>query len=70
MAKQTTPKEKPLDLFTACSICEGFCGGENASREEQIRAWQFIIDTKAYLHLQGFYGRTAKQLIEAGICHA
>lgn len=59
-----------MDLFTACSICEGFCGGEDATEEERIEAWQFIIDTKAYLQLQGWYGRTTKQLIDAGICHA
>jgi len=61
-------KKKKMDNFTAVSICEGFCGGENASREEQIEAWQHLIDTGLAWSLQGWFGRTAHNLIEQGIC--
>lgn len=57
-----------MDSFTACSIAEGFCGGENATEEERIEAWQYLIDTGLCWTLQGWYGRTAKALIDAGIC--
>ncbi len=58
-----------MDNFTAVSIAEGFCGGEDASREQQIEAWQHLIDTGLAWSLQGFFGRQAMSLIEAGICH-
>jgi hypothetical protein len=58
-----------MDNFTAVSIAEGFCGGENASREEQIEAWQHLIDTGLAYTLQGWFGRTAEALISRGICH-
>jgi hypothetical protein len=64
----TKPAKKPMDQFTACSIAEGFCGGENATEEEQQEAWQYLIDTGLCWRLQGWYGRTAQHLIENGIC--
>ena len=56
-----------MDAYTACMICEGV---DEASEEKQIEAWQFLIDNGTVWKLQGFYGRTAKRLIDAGICHA
>ncbi len=35
--------------------------------DEVITLFQQIYDTKAYLWLQGFYGRTLKDLIEEGL---
>jgi hypothetical protein len=58
-----------MDSYTACSIAEGFCGYE-PSEEELNEAWQFLIDTGLCWKLQGWYGRSARDLIEAGICHA
>ena len=58
-----------MDIFTACSIVEGF-DGEEHTEEEYIAAWQHLIDTGASWQLQGFYGRTAKALIEQGVCTA
>ncbi len=58
-----------MDDFTAVSIAEGFCGGENASEEQQIEAWQHLINTGLAWSLQGFFGRQATALIDAGICH-
>lgn len=58
-----------MDNFTAVSIAEGFCGGENASPEEQRKAWQHLINTGLAWQLQGWFGRTAQSLIESGVCH-
>lgn len=53
--------------YLASAIAEGFCEGENATREEQIEAWQYLHDTGLAYSLQGWYGRTAKALLEEGI---
>lgn len=54
--------------YLATAIAEGFCEGEGASEEEQIVAWQYLIDTGQVWQLQGWFGRTAMSLIEQGIC--
>jgi hypothetical protein len=46
---------------------EGFDGEEHTD-EELNEAWQFLIDTGLCWQLQGWYGRNAAALIEAGIC--
>lgn len=53
--------------YLASAIAEGFCEGENATREQQIEAWQYLHDTGLAYSLQGWYGRTAKALLEEGI---
>lgn len=58
-----------MDSYTACSIVEGF-DGEEHTEEEIIDAWQFLINTGICWQLQGWYGRTAKCLIDRGICQA
>lgn len=50
-----------LDLI---SIVEGI---EDATVDQQLTAWQELIDTGMINHLQGWYGRTARQLIEQGL---
>ena len=62
------PSKACLDHFTAVSIAEGFCGGEDASDEEKIEAWQYLIDTGLAWQLQGWYGRSAQAMIDAGVC--
>lgn len=57
-----------MDAYTATGIAEGFIEAE--SEEQQIEAWQTLIDTGLVWSLQGWFGRTASQLIDAGICHA
>ena len=53
-----------IDTFTAMLIAEGI---EDASIEEQLNAWQQLVDTGAAWTLQGWYGRTATLLIEQGL---
>ena len=56
-----------MDNYTAVAIAEGFCEGENATREEQIEAWQHLVNTGLAWSLQGWFGRVAAALIEQGI---
>lgn len=57
-----------MTIFDATMIAEGVYDAE--SEEQYIEAWQLLIDTGTCWQLQGFFGRTASQLIEAGVCHA
>lgn len=56
-----------MDTYTACSIVEGFSGEEH-TEEEHVEAWQALIDSGACWSLQGWYGRSAADLISRGIC--
>jgi len=58
--------EKVLTNLDAVLIAEGVtpCEDEDA----YYGAWQHLIDQGLHLTLQGWYGRTAKTLIEAGLC--
>jgi len=58
---------KKVDNFEATGIAEGFI--ECKDEKKAIAAWQHLIDTGLAWSLQGFFGRTASRLIEAGICH-
>ncbi len=55
-----------MNTFTATMIAEGVYEPEN--EEQLINAWQTLIDTGLAWELQGFFERTAKHLIEQGIC--
>jgi hypothetical protein len=59
-----------LTDYMAVAIAEGFCEGEGATEAEQIEAWQHLIDIGLCWKLQGWFGRRAKELIDAGICKA
>ena len=56
-----------MTLYLACARAEGFCEGEGATEEEQIEAWQYLHDTGKAYTLQGWYGRTATNLLAEGI---
>ena len=53
--------------YDACACVEGFDGIEH-DEETILSAWQYLIDTGRCWTLQGWYGRTAQQLIDAGHC--
>jgi len=55
-----------MDQYTAVGLAEGFIEAE--SEEQVIEAWQYLIDTGLAYRLQGWFGRTATDLIEQGIC--
>lgn len=56
--------ETKMDLFSAVSIIEG--DREVDNEQEVIAAWQYLHDSGAAYNLQGWYGRTAAQLLEQG----
>lgn len=53
-----------MDDVTAVMIAEGVW--EAADIEEHRAAWQHLHDTGLAYRLQGWFGRTATQLIDAG----
>ena len=53
-----------LNHFTAVSICEGM---QDATEEEALDAWQYLVDTGLAWQLQGSFGRMAVNLIDAGL---
>jgi hypothetical protein len=53
-----------MEPMEAIGIAEGFV--ENDSEEKYIEAWQFLLDTGLCWSLQGWFGRTAVAMIEAG----
>ena len=52
-------------IRNAVGIAEGWIEAEN--EQEVIDAWQQLHDTGLAYNLQGWFGRTAKDLIERGI---
>lgn len=62
-----TKEYKELTPYLATARAEGFCEGEGASEHEQLCAWQYLHDTKQAYSLQGWFGRTAQNLIENGV---
>lgn len=57
---------QPMDDFTAVGIAEGFFE-EDASEERKTQAWQHLLDTGLCWKLQGWFGRTAMELIQKGV---
>jgi hypothetical protein len=53
-----------MNTYTATGLAEGWIEG---TEEEQIEAWQWLVDTGLAWQLQGWFGRQAQALIEAEI---
>ena len=56
---------KEKDNFTAVGLAEGFIEAE--SEEQVIEAWQYLHDTGLAYRLQGWFGRTAQNLLNSGV---
>jgi len=54
-----------MDNYTAVGLAEGFIEAE--SKEQVIEAWQYLHDTNLAYNLQGWFGRTAIDLINQGV---
>jgi hypothetical protein len=54
-----------MDNFTAVGLAEGFIEAE--SEEQVIEAWQYLHDTGLAYRLQGWFGRTAQNLLNSGV---
>ena len=61
-------KELVVDIHQAVGIAEGYIPSESA--EEELKAWQMLIDTGVCWKLQGWFGRQAIWLIDNNICKA
>jgi len=55
--------------FDLVGFVMDFEGGE-MDKETLVAGFQNLINTGMAWNLQGFYGRTANSLIEAGLCTA
>ena len=53
-----------MDNYTAVGIAEGFIEAE--TDKQVLQAWQHLVDTGLVWSLQGWFGRTARQLIDEG----
>lgn len=56
--------QQPMDDYRAVALAEGF---EEGSEDEVRAAWQHLVDTGMCWKLQGWFGRNARRLIEAGV---
>ena len=54
-----------MNNYEATGLAEGFIEAE--SEEQVIDAWQHLHDTGLAYKLQGWFGRTAQNLLKQGI---
>ena len=59
-------KKLVKDVHEAVGICKGYIPAESV--EEELEAWQYLIDTGVAWQLQGWFGRQANFLIENKFC--
>lgn len=57
-----------MDIFEATMMAEGAEGYEAETEEQWLEAFQLLIDTGLCWTLQGWFGRTARDLIDQGLC--
>jgi len=66
--KRTLPGYKYVSSqYEAVAWAEGF--EDPPCEEAAIEAWQYLVDTGLAWQLQGWFGRQATALIDAGIIH-
>ena len=53
-----------MNALEAIGLAEGLV--ETDSEEKYVEAWQYLLDTGLVWSLQGWFGRTAVSMIEAG----
>ena len=53
-----------MNNYDAVMIAEGVI---EVDEDKQIEAWQHLVDTGLAWNLQGWFGRTAMDLIEQGV---
>lgn len=58
---------KALTPYLATGLAEGF---EQGTQAQKHAAWQYLHDTGLAYTLQGWFGREARNLIEAGVIAA
>ena len=63
-----TDTEKKMDDYTAIGLAEGFIDAD--SEGQVMDAWQYLHDTGLAYRLQGWFGRTARHLVEKGHINA
>lgn len=59
--------QQKLSAYDAVGIAEGFVEAEN--EEQVIQAWQQLHDSGLAYRLQGWFGRTARDMIDQGVIH-
>ena len=61
----TKTADLPMDNYTAVGLAEGFI--EPDFPEQVLDAWQHLHDTGLAYRLQGWFGRTAQNLLSQGL---
>ena len=61
-----------MTIFEATMLAEGNVdlAGVEPTEENLIEAWQMLVDTGTCWRLQGWFGRQAAALIDAGVIEA
>ena len=54
-----------MDSYRATGLAEGWIPSDN--EDEIIEAWQYLHETGLAYQLQGWFGRTAQDLLNNGI---
>ena len=55
---------RKMDNYLATGLAEGF---EQGTEQEVVAAWQYLHNTGLAYQLQGWFGRTAQELIKKEI---
>jgi hypothetical protein len=64
MKKKIVRVRTPMSMYRAVGIAEGF---EQPKNEREVKqAWQHLVDTGQAWRLQGFFGRTASDMLQSG----